>query len=266
MRSAGFFGFWQYDLQPLMIALIFAATGLLAALAAKRWSDFAFLLALAVSGIATGWSARMHPGSVSNVLIQTYAVTAMLFGIGLHACLSAVCGQAASTAPSGKAERRHWGVSALYAACVVQFALTAYSPLLLTPSAEEEAAGDEFVKRVAGIEGEVFIPYHGYLARLAGKEPYAHALAMVDVLRGTDERARDQLMGSISGALRQKRFAAIISESFYSWDNKYDLLAYFPEEMKGDYENGGDLFNLKGTIRTVSGRDLRRQLLYLPKP
>jgi hypothetical protein len=61
---------------------------------------------------------------------------------------------------------------------VLQLAWLVYSPAALVPTAADRAAGDEIVRRLSAVPGEVFLPHHGYLARLAGKQEGAHTLAM----------------------------------------------------------------------------------------
>jgi hypothetical protein len=61
------------------------------------------------------------------------------------------------------------------------------------------------------IPGEVYIPYHGYITRQAGKESHAQLLATLDVLRVHDTTAR-RLQADFDSAMARHRFSAVIEE------------------------------------------------------
>lgn len=121
--------------------------------------------------MAAGISSRMHVGGAENVLMPTF--------LGL--CLAA--GLALGAAADGARPRLAGAVSLLLAA---QLALLVYDPRPYVPTAADEDAGDRLVRILRETEGEVMVPLHGYLPKLAGKRGSAHAMAMLDVVRGAE--------------------------------------------------------------------------------
>ena len=72
-------------------------------------------------------------------------------------------------------------------------------------------AGDRLMVTVSRIDGDVWIPYHGYLAAMAGHPAFTcHAMAVNDVLRGPAGEPRRKLLADIGDAIAHRRFAAII--------------------------------------------------------
>ena len=67
------------------------------------------------------------------------------------------------------------------------------------------------MRNLAAIPGEVFIPYHGYITRQAGKQSHAHVLASMDVLEMHDTTAA-RLQAEFDTAYARHRFSAIILE------------------------------------------------------
>ena len=58
------------------------------------------------------------------------------------------------------------------------------------PTAEDRAANERLVAILEAVEGTVYLPNHGYLARSIGKEPLVHMMALMDIYRGAP--AEDQ--------------------------------------------------------------------------
>ncbi len=56
------------------------------------------------------------------------------------------------------------------------------------PTAADAEAGRRLVELLRAADGDVVVPHHGYLARMAGKRPSAHAMAVHDV-RGAAAQA-----------------------------------------------------------------------------
>jgi hypothetical protein len=102
----------------------------------------------------------------------------------------------------------------IYLPILFQFAALYFNPLsqkMLIASAHQRRGGDEFMRNLAAIPGEVFIPYHGYITRQAGKQSHAHVLASMDVLQMHDTTAA-RLQADLDSAYAQHRFSAIILE------------------------------------------------------
>ena len=101
----------------------------------------------------------------------------------------------------------------------------------------------------------MFIPHHAYLARLAGKSGSAHTLAMDNVFLDDAGPRREELAGEMIGAMRARRYAAVVMEN----DGRYKeaiLEGYAPSER---------LFDSPDVFWPVTGGRLRPEVLCLPR-
>jgi hypothetical protein len=194
--------YWWDDLCKVlpiaMVALVFrqvGARGLPAASLVERVTVLGCLL--------ESWTSRLHGYGAANVLMPAYACLAWQTGVAL--------GWLNEPAPAS-ATRRLAGW-----ACLAQLALLWFPPWRLVPTGEDRAAGAALVARLAAIPGPVFIPCHPHLARLAGKETYAHQMAIVDVMRGQPRRAAEALAADIRHRLRAREFAAVVVDVDQDW-------------------------------------------------
>jgi len=73
---------------------------------------------------------------------------------------------------------------ALAGAFAWQLIATWWTPGTFIPSREDRKAGDQLIKRIASVDGEVFVPYHPWYAKLAGKRTYAHRMGLLDMSVG----------------------------------------------------------------------------------
>jgi 4-amino-4-deoxy-L-arabinose transferase-like glycosyltransferase len=163
----------------------------------RRW----FFAAVAASMIGGSWLGKVHVGGGQNVLIPAYAIVAALAGMGLH---SALVWSESIAAPDTSVV-----APVLYIACLVQFAALYYNPIAQVPTKADLAAGQKLVARLAAVQGEVWVPAHGYLARLAGKRAYAHASPLSDVI-SADPAGSQRLQEEMRHAMQSERFAAIV--------------------------------------------------------
>ncbi|MEO6775210.1 MAG: hypothetical protein ABI467_19755 [Kofleriaceae bacterium] len=92
---------------------------------------------------------------------------------------------------------------ALAATCV----LAHWSPSKFIPSARDVAAGDKLIKRIAAIDGDVWMPSHPWYLVLAGKQPHAHRMGIKDV---TTRQTRT-IVG-LDDALAKHKFSAIVMD------------------------------------------------------
>jgi hypothetical protein len=93
----------------------------------------------------------------------------------------------------------------------------------------DEEAGWKLVHMIAQTKGEVFIPYHSYLAIMAGKRPYAHAMAMYDVWMGDQGPAKAALVEQTRRAVRQREFDILLLDSgqfLKDWFERTDFEGY----------------------------------------
>jgi 4-amino-4-deoxy-L-arabinose transferase-like glycosyltransferase len=222
---AGAWTFWIADVVP---ALPFA---LPAAIAAVAFRKSAHLPVLAASLVASSWAVRSVYGAEVNNLLPAFAALALL---------------AATMA------RRPVARDLLV---VAQLGWLVYVPSGLLPKAHDRDAGDRIVHRLSELDGEIFIPHHGYLARLAGKRETAHTLAMDNVFLDDHGPARRDLEAEVRGALAGRRFGAAVIESdrrYASWI----LEGYVPRER---------LIGRPDAFWPVTGGRLRPETLALPK-
>ena len=110
---------------------------------------------------------------------------------------------------------------------------------------------------LARIDGEVFVPDHGFLPSLAGKGRYAHSQAIWDVLTFDKGPAKVLLTGDIQRAIQEKRFSAIIlpKEEF-----KIGTVAF-----NHDIEIGGTIFFDTSIFLPVTGAHKRVKYIFVPK-
>ena len=150
---------------------------------------------------------------------------------------------------------RYGGRRAIVAPLVVllQLGLLAYDPRPLVPSAADREAGDRLVERLAAIDGEVFVPNHGYLARRAGKREFAHTLAIDNLLLDDPvSDARRDLELDFLGHFQRRAFAAVVIES----DGRYGEFA------QRFYGAGRRLFERDDVFWPVSGGRIRPETIY----
>jgi len=106
-----------------------------------------------------------------------------------------------------------WGVVgqiALNAAIVFQFILLLYNPLALLPTAADRAAAEKLQDQIGNAAGQVYLPFHGYLAEMEGKQSFAHAMAISDVFSGDLEAAKAGMRADMRAAFQQGLFEQII--------------------------------------------------------
>ena len=198
--------FWLVDLgallAPTMLLLVVAARRqgvgrtAIAMVRSRGWASGhpdAVLVGLAVVGLlGAGWVGRLHSGGAANVLMPAYAAYALLAGLAVAAL--------SRPEPTPHAERT--------ARQVVGFALTAQVAVSVPffgaalPSGADRVAGQEVVAAIARLPGRVLLLDHPHYLTLAGQAPNAHLVAVGDLLRGPDSRARAALVASIPATLR----------------------------------------------------------------
>ncbi|OHB63078.1 MAG: hypothetical protein A2Y76_05000 [Planctomycetes bacterium RBG_13_60_9] len=123
----------------------------------------------------------------------------------------------------------------LLLACIGQF-LALYCGLRTQlPTRADAQAGDAFLQLLRDTEGEVFVPWHGYLPVLAGKNTYAHSCAIGDVFSDEDTRITGPLQDKIAEAIRGRRFEVVVLDT--QW------LFTFMGDIERHYEDQGLVFN-----------------------
>jgi hypothetical protein len=230
--------FWTRDIAPVFgIALAAIAVHQWLRVRSETGPERWLWPALVAGALASSWSVRSLVGAHLNNLFPVYAVLCV-----------------AGTLAFDAAYRQGGGPARLaLVAALLQLGLLVYDPRPLVPTAADRAAGDALVAQIAGLEGEVFIPNHGYLARRAGKREYAHTLAIDNLLLddpGSD--ARRDLELDFLRHFAERRFGAVIIDS----DGRYGEFA------RAYYGPGEPLFEREDLFVCVSGSAIRPETLY----
>ena len=92
---------------------------------------------------------------------------------------------------------------ALAATCI----FASWSPSKFVPTERDVAAGDKLIKRIASLEGDVWMPSHPWYLVLAGKQPHVHRMGIKDV---TVRQTR--VVVGLDEALARHRFSAIVMD------------------------------------------------------
>jgi len=132
-----------------------------------------------------------------------------------------------------------------------------YNPLgekMLFASARQQQAGDEFIAKLKSIQGEVWIPFHGYINTLAEKTAHVHYMAMNDALVPNDTTSA-RFQHEIDSSLAAHRFSAIIldEQKVFQWDS----VAHYVPSSK--------IFSVPNVfISRIGEAATRPDLIYLP--
>jgi hypothetical protein len=142
---------------------------------------------------------------------------------------------------------------------LLEFVSLFYNPLgekMLLASKRQREAGDHFVKTLQSIPGEVYLPFHGYIARLAGKPTQAHFMALSDAL-GVGDSTSLRLHRELDTAYHDKRFSAIIVDENRS----------YPADSLPGYSHTSDVFSTPNVFLSRFGDAATRpQFIYTPTP
>ncbi len=237
--------FWTRDmLGPFAVAAAVAAYGLLAR--PHRPGATWFWASTLVGTVGGSFVSRLHTGGYDNVLIPAFAGFAIVAGLGL----ASVNGRLQD---GRRGQVARIGVLVLLLA---QFGLLRYDPRALLPSQRDEAAGRDFLAQLAGIKGDVYVPFHGFLPTLVGKQAHAHAQAIADIWEGrADDRVRASFLELLREAFRQRRFSAVITDQ--DWFSKVGL-----DET---YERVRPVFTDLKVFTPVTGMPWRPSWVWVPK-
>ena len=226
--------FWiDYFFKPLPVATLTAGFSLFLGRIRTRGPRL-FWLAAAAGLFGGPWLASVPSGAFHNVAMPAHAALAMLFALAIQ----------------------RWSARTLrpllpWAAALLQLLLLAFNPFHHLPAPADRGAGEALVRRVAAVEGEVWLPSHGYLARMAGKNSFAHRCALDDVLRGKDEPGRRRLVEEIGAALKERKFEVVIAND--DWLNR---------EIKGEYGDSETIFHQPRLFWPLTGWQTRPEVWY----
>ena len=214
--------FWTQDiLSPLPIACLMSIYYLSSQLLDRTCKENLFYPLLAFGMLGGPWLSRMKHGSYHNIPMPSYALISILFGLATHRLLEHI--QAAST------NKRKLIELSVCLICIMQFARLAYDPFSQVPGRKSLEEGWRLVRTLAETEGDVYVASHGYLAVMAGKKSYAHAIAIGSILRSARGEAEARLIRDIWQAFQERRFEMVILDSTYflrNWLRETDYEGY----------------------------------------
>ena len=156
-----------------------------------------------LSGVfVTSYLAKANIGGVNNVVIPTFAILSLLFGMGLAEI---------STKLQAKPARARAIAEIFFCIlAVLQLVQIIYNPSVAMPPFEDYLTGSKALKFVKKFDGNVYLPNSSVLL-MAGKKSFAHPSAIWDVLHSDpDLPGRDILLGELKTAVASHLFDAIV--------------------------------------------------------
>jgi hypothetical protein len=196
--------FWIRYVGPLAVSALLGALWLMWRGRERR--DTSELLAVGLANIAlASWWLSLYPGTAHNVAIPAAMVLAILLGLGTGTVLRLARDLAPDTG------RRLESIT--YLACAIQLVALGYDPAKLVPTSQDVAAGRQLVRFLATRDGDVLVPNHSYLARMAGKPPHYHSMALANTLH--NDRSGSVLVAAreIQRALDSGHYGTIVLDA-----------------------------------------------------
>jgi hypothetical protein len=199
--SEVFIKFWTEDLlgnffAPCFLFLIFFLR--------KLDKDKVFYLSLILGLIFTSYFTRLHSGAWINNLIPAYLGLSLLAGFYLGDLL----GEDKVSDENRKAYLRI-PIMVLF---IIQFAALFYYSKHMIPTQQDLTRGTMLINSIRSIEGEVLIETHPYYGYLAGKNIYAHRMAVYDILRIKDRNnpVKKGLLKHLQDKFNSSNFEAVL--------------------------------------------------------
>lgn len=248
-RSWMFASFWKDDLLVhLPLALLFVIFFLIGK-PKHNQSTLLWWASVLVGALAGTFITRVKVGGYDNVLLPTYAILSILFGLGLE--------EALKTLNLVNADYKDRIEILIHIMCLCQLVILFYNPFAQIPTTADVNNGYNLVELISKVDGDVFIPDHGHLSILAGKQPYAHHSAIWDVLRGNQQTPEKELLADdLNAAIRQQVFDMIILDT--EWN-------YCCAEIDQYYTKTGDVAYTDNAFLTVTGWKKRPTFIYIAK-
>ena len=210
--------------------------------------DVLFFFLLGATLILTAWLGRLNPGGYLNVFMPGYLGLSVLLGLGLGNLLR-----------WGENVHLTWkqaGGALILVLYGVQMVTLIPSIPEQLPTSEDRQAGMRLVETIASFEGEVYVPYHTYMAVLAGKSAYAGVVEMGELsgsFGGRPDPLWDEVTQQIHGALSECKFDAIIQ------DNQFYRPLLVPAYVETIH-----LFDDQTSFWPVTGRRVRPEVVFTP--
>jgi len=245
--------YWIEDLlAPLPVAGAAAIFYVYRRLADSFRKEGLFYLLTSVGILGGTWITRLHTGAFVNVLIPAYGMIAILFGLGVHRILVYIKEGIAS----GQTQIVANLMSVVYFICLVQFAALLYDPTHQVPKKADLEAGREFIQTISLIDGDIWVPGHGFYPALAGKKTFAHAGSIEDILRADPGPVAQRLRSEIEDAFREHKFSTLVMDKgdykfFVSFDQYYKFQRH--------------IFKSPDVFNTLTGQAAQPDFIYVPR-
>ncbi|MBU8933838.1 MAG: glycosyltransferase family 39 protein [candidate division Zixibacteria bacterium] len=228
--------------KPFGIAMLFSLWYLFNRLHHDFRSTGIFFFLMAGGMICATYLSRIQPHGWINTFMPAAAAFAILLGLAVDRLLTIVKDK------YGQHTVWHYVPFLL----ILQFGILTYDPRPHLPTAEDEAAGWELIAMIESIDGEVFLPFHGHLASIAGKGRYLHSHSILDFTGPEGERLRQALDQEIKEAISKKQFETIILDRYW-----------YMEEIARHYRIVGPVFNKPDVFLPVTGCKVRPSAVYV---
>lgn len=241
-----YIAFWTKDLfSPLFISLGISVLYLIKEFSGKSRENAIYYILLFCGFLFGSWMSRLHVGGWLNVLMPAYAAISIVFGIGINAL-------SRNSEEKGSLLRTNIPL-VLYIACLLQYSLLSYNPIMQIPTKEDRKAGEYLIQTMKNIDGEIFVPYHSYLAEMAGKRSYMHVHSLFDISRGDSTNIAEEFQNELIAAIQSRKFKAVFLDApriTTSFDEYY--------KMKKIIFNNGKVFF------PVTGMKTRPEFIFVP--
>jgi hypothetical protein len=204
---------------------------------------------------AASWLYSLNWGAGPNGRIPIYFFLCLTMGLGISRALNLL---------GERSDNRNFvGESLLFGMLLIQFGALLYNPLQVIPRQRDVAAGRQLVDEIAKIPGAVYVPYHPYLAVMAGKQSLAHMMNLRFLLMAPNRQATEPLRAELRESLRQKRFSAVIVDADWNQEIIDDV---YREDLLANYTKSKEIsYAAKSVLRGTSGLMVRPQFVYVPK-
>ncbi len=179
-----------------------------------------------IASFFASFSARINIAAVRNSLIPLIVFSSISFGISINKL---------NPYFNSKTEiHKLFLKTAVYLSILFQFALFSYNPKFLIPSTQNYIAGKKFIKKIKSIEGNIFIPKHGFYSTKAGKRMNVHYYSLLDSIYWFKPELfnKKPLPKELLKKIKEKEYTAILLDSLSSNNPLNDIIKkhYFLKE------------------------------------
>ena len=239
-------GFWFTDFLPFyFIAFIFGMFFLYSEWR-NREKKRCFYLLLAAGMTLSSWLSRLHSGGWLNVMIPVLCAFSITGALGYRLFLEHI------RKNIKRESRRILYTVIIHSALAVQLIMLVYNPARQRPGRKDIQAGNRIIEIIRKTEGEVYIPFHSWLAEMAGKQSYVHTQCLMDVLR-SDRDIENNPGEALLKKIQNRDFSLVIVDN----PGFMDTLNNYYSAEKIHYPG-------KETFYPVTGMKTRPYLAYRP--